>query len=109
MCRIIKEVHVRKKPLWLVDLLFQINPSLYREEGSKEFVTDNFKVLLSHILGAKVRWHHGKSLLSSIQTVTYDDRCIYVNGKRGLPFLSFRIESDSSPLKLESDYEPGQQ
>lgn len=36
MYHIVKEVHVQKKPLWLVDLLFQITPSLYREIGTKE-------------------------------------------------------------------------
>lgn len=98
MYRIVKEVHVRKKPLWLVDLLFQIPPSLYKERGSKEIADNNFNELLSRILSAKVRWHHGKSLLSSIQTVTYDDTCVMVKGNRGIPFLSFRIETEKPPL-----------
>ena len=98
MYHILKEVHVRKKPLWLVDLLFQIPPSMYKEGGSKETVVSNFNKLLTVILNSYVRWHHGKSLLSSIQTVTYDDTCIWIKGNRGIPFLSFRIESDNSPL-----------
>lgn len=102
MYRIVKEVHVRRKPLWLVDLLFQIPPSLYREQGSKEFVADNFNNLLSLILGAKVRWHHGKSLLPSIQIVSYDDMFIGIRGKSGTHFLTFRIESDHSPLKTKA-------
>lgn len=106
MYYIVKEVHVSKKPLWLVDLLFQISPSLYREKGSRAMVADKFNTILSLILSVRVRWHHGKSLLSSIQTVTYDDTCICVKGKRGLVFLSFRIESDCSPLK-KLDHETG--
>lgn len=99
MYYIVKEVHVRKKPLWLVDLLFQITPSLYREKGSKETVVGKFNTILSLILNARVRWHHGKSLLSAIQIITHDETCIWVKGKRGSKFLSFRIATDSSPLK----------
>ena len=55
MYYIVKEVHVRKKPLWLVDLLFQITPSLYREKGSKETVVGKFNTILSLILDARVR------------------------------------------------------
>lgn len=95
MYYIVKEVYVRKKPLWLVDLLFQITPSLYREKGSKETVIGKFNTILSLILDARVRWHHGKSLLSSIQTITHDETCIWIKGNRGSKFLSFRIESDN--------------
>ncbi|MDY3852460.1 MAG: hypothetical protein SO013_06165 [Prevotella sp.] len=102
MYRIVKEVYVRKKPLWLVDLLFQISPALYREQGSKDMVVAHFNQIVSLILSATVRWHHGKSLLSSIQSVTYDDKCICVNGKRGSRFLSFRIDFDNSPLKMKT-------
>ena len=86
MYYIIKEVHVRKKPLWLVDLLFQITPSLYREKGSKETVIGKFNTILSLILDARVRWH---------QTITHDETCIWIKGNRGSKFLSFRIESDN--------------
>jgi len=94
MYRIVKEVHVSKKPLWLVDLLFQINPSLYRYKGTKEEVTVKFSTILSLVLGARVRWHHGNSLLPAIQMVTHDETSIWVRGNRGNEFLSFRIESD---------------
>ena len=49
MYYIIKEVHVRKKPLWLVDLLFQITPSLYREKGSKGYCPKKCVTIISHI------------------------------------------------------------
>lgn len=102
MYRIVKEVHVSKKPLWLVDLLFQISPSLYKEEGSKEMIDNHFNCILSFILSARVRWHHGKSLLPTIQTVTYDDTCIWVKGQRGAKFLSFRIVSDHSLKQMKT-------
>lgn len=102
MYYIVKEIYVSKKPLWLVDLLIQINPSLYREKGSKEMIETKFNIILSLILNAKVRWHHGKSLLSAIQVVTYDETCIWVKGNRGVNFLSFRIESDNSSLKTKN-------
>ena len=95
MYHIVKEVHVKKKPLWLVDLLFQITPSLYREIGTKEDIEKRFDNILTLMLGAKVRWHHGKSLLSSIQTISHDETCIWIKGNRGSKFLSFRIESDN--------------
>ena len=74
MYHIVKEVHVQKKPLWLVDLLFQITPSLYREIGTKEDIEKRFDNILTLMLGAKVRWHHGKSCyqgfsISAIQII----------------------------------------
>lgn len=109
MYHIVKEVHARRKPLWLVDLLFRISPSLYRERGSKEMMEGRLNNILSIVLGARVRWHHGTSLLPSIQTVTHDDTCIRVEGKRGQLFLTFRIEPDCSPLKTKPDYETEKQ
>ena len=47
MYHIVKEVHVQKKPLWLVDLLFQITPSLYREIGTKEDIEKRFDNILT--------------------------------------------------------------
>ena len=52
MYHIVKEVHVKKKPLWLVDLLFQIIPSLYREIGTKEDIEKRFDKILTIMLGA---------------------------------------------------------
>ena len=109
MYRIVKEVHARRKPLWLVDLLFRISPSLYKGNGPKEMMEDRLNKILTIIQGASVRWHHGTSLLPSIQTVTYDDTCIRVKGRRGQLFLSFLIEPDYSPLKTNLDYETGKQ
>ena len=54
MYHIVKEVHVKKKPLWLVDLLFQITPSLYREIGTKEDIEKRFDNILTLMLGAKL-------------------------------------------------------
>lgn len=94
MYHIVKEVHVKKKPLWLVDLLFQITPSLYREIGTKEDIEKRFDKILTIMLGAEVRWHHGKSLLSRIQHISHTNSSITVRGNRGIAILSFRIESE---------------
>lgn len=94
MYHIVKEVHVQKKPLWLVDLLFQITPSLYREIGTKEDIEKRFDNILTLMLGAKVRWHHGKSLLSRIQHISHTNNSITVRGNRGIAILSFRIASE---------------
>lgn len=109
MYRIVKEVHARRKPLWLVDLLFRVSPSLYRGSGPREMMEDRLNKILSIVQSCRVRWHHGTSLLPSIQTVTHDDTCIRVEGRHGQLFLSFRIEPDCSPLKTNSDYETGKQ
>ena len=50
MYYIVKEIYVSKKPLWLVDLLFQINPSLYREKGSKEMIETKFNIILLSLI-----------------------------------------------------------
>ena len=94
MYHIVKEIHVKKKPLWLVDLLFQITPSLYREIGTKEDIEQRFNAILALILGAKVRWHHGNSLLVRIQHVSHNENSIFVRGNHGIAILSFRIESE---------------
>ena len=94
MYHIVKEVHVKKKPLWLIDLLFQITPSLYREIGTKEDIERIIDNILPLMLGAKVRWYHGKSLLSRIQHISYTNNSITVRGNRGIAILSFRIESE---------------
>lgn len=93
MYRITKEVHIKRKPLWLVDLLFHIKPSLYRGQGSREQIENNFKEILSLLLTTKVRWHQGRSLLPKFQTVHHTERSILVKGKRNEVFLSFHIES----------------
>ncbi|MDY3936736.1 MAG: hypothetical protein SOZ07_08845 [Prevotella sp.] len=92
MYRIAKEIHIKRKPLWLVDTLFHIKPSLYRNSGSKEQIENNFKEILSLLLNTKVRWHNGNSLLSKFQTIHHTERSILVKGKRDEVFLSFRIE-----------------
>ncbi|WP_232724660.1 hypothetical protein [Prevotella amnii] len=46
------------------------------------------------MLGAEVRWHHGKSLLSRIQHISHTNNSITVRGNRGIAILSFRIESE---------------
>ena len=102
MYHIVKEVHIKKKPLWLVDLLFQINPSLYREIGTKEDIQKKFNAILSIILEAKVRWHNGTSLLPRIQTVSHNKNQILIQGNRGIDILSFRMEPEHSSLNKKT-------
>jgi hypothetical protein len=98
MYHISKEVYVKKKPQWLIDLLFQIDPSLYRGASPREDVEKRFNRILSTVLSARVRWHQGHSQLTKIQKVTYDKDNITIQRSQGIDILSFKIESAYSSL-----------
>lgn len=96
MYHIVKEVYVKKKPQWLIDLLFQINPSLYKDVSTREDIEKRFNTILATVLSAKVRWHQGHSPLTQIQHVTYDKERITIQRNQGIDILSFKIEPEYS-------------
>ncbi len=102
MYHIVKEVYVKKKPQWLIDLLFQIDPSLYRDSATREDIEKRLNTILTTVLSAKVRWHQGYSPLTKIQKVTYDKENILIQRNKGIDILSFKIEPEHSSLNKQA-------
>lgn len=102
MYRIKRNIYKHKKPLWMESLLFNVMPSWYDPQPSKEECKKNLKAILGVIKGYSYIWHRQYSKIEDFcKLVVYDDYIKVLSNKGGL-FLSFVIiECEDKELKVK--------
>lgn len=102
MYRIKRNVYKAKKPLWMQILLFNIMPSWYDPQPSKEECEKSLKAILDIINGYHCLWHQGHSKIRRFCKLIVCDDCIKILSNRGGLMLSFVIiECEDEEIKVK--------
>lgn len=91
MYEIKKQIFIFQRPLWMLDLLLRIEPSLYGAFYSRQEAINAINKIYNIAINGTYRWHRGSISLKHFLILSVTDKTFEIFNQKNKIILKFKI------------------